>query len=341
MGEVLRDPEVATSRMRTARAAALWPGNTRRTAARPSRLLGSVQLDTSPTGPVWQIRSDPGVRPATVGAVVDRGQDVRAAPVSVTVSTKWTGPADQGQRGAPLTDVATRQRAYGAAATSWPTTPSRRHGSGHQRAGRVAGANVWSRSERHSWARDPPVSGDASREVDGNEALAQWPPADQRSAPLSRGVWRARHVDVVSVAAAFMATDSMSSWMSAFAGTRAVIVFDQQGHGRTPDASRTMSYKQFADDAVALLRALDVERADVMGYSQGGAVGLQLALRHPTLCQQAGPGVGQLSQGRLVPVGVGGHRGSQRQSVCRYGLEKRSSSTPPTTPGRSTPTSIR
>lgn len=82
---------------------------------------------------------------------------------------------------------------------------------------------------------------------------------------------------------AFMATDSMTSWVSAFAGQRTVIVFDQQGHGRTPDTSRTISYEQFADDAAALLRALKVERADVMGYSQGGGVALQLALRHPML----------------------------------------------------------
>ena len=81
----------------------------------------------------------------------------------------------------------------------------------------------------------------------------------------------------------FMSTDSMTSWVSAFAGERTVIVFDQQGHGRTPDTSRTMSYEQFADDAAALLRALNVERAHVMGYSQGGGVALQLALRHPML----------------------------------------------------------
>jgi pimeloyl-ACP methyl ester carboxylesterase len=80
---------------------------------------------------------------------------------------------------------------------------------------------------------------------------------------------------------AFMATDSMASWVSAFAHERAVIVFDQQGHGRTPDASREMSYEQFGDDAAALLRALEVERADVMGYSQGGGVAFQLAIRHP------------------------------------------------------------
>jgi len=62
-----------------------------------------------------------------------------------------------------------------------------------------------------------------------------------------------------------------------------VIVFDQQGHGRTADTPRTMSYEQFGDDAAALLHALEVERADVMGYSQGGGVALQLALRHPEL----------------------------------------------------------
>jgi len=82
---------------------------------------------------------------------------------------------------------------------------------------------------------------------------------------------------------AFMGTDSMKSWVSAFAAQRAVIVFDQQGHGRTPDTSREMSYQQFADDAAALLRALKVECADVMGYSDGGGVVLQLALRHPAL----------------------------------------------------------
>lgn len=82
---------------------------------------------------------------------------------------------------------------------------------------------------------------------------------------------------------AFMAADSMPTWVAAFAERRTVIVFDQQGHGRTPDTSRTMSYEQFGDDAAALLRALKVQRADVLGYSQGGGVALQLAIRHPEL----------------------------------------------------------
>ncbi|MGO4445000.1 alpha/beta fold hydrolase [Mycobacterium sp. 2YAF39] len=82
---------------------------------------------------------------------------------------------------------------------------------------------------------------------------------------------------------AFMATDSMKTWAEAFARERAVIVFDQQGHGRTADTSREMSYAQFGDDAAELLRALEIERVDVMGYSQGGGVALQLAIRHPSL----------------------------------------------------------
>ncbi|MGW0163371.1 alpha/beta fold hydrolase [Mycobacterium sp. NPDC003323] len=82
---------------------------------------------------------------------------------------------------------------------------------------------------------------------------------------------------------AFMAADAMPDWVSAFATSRAVITFDQQGHGHTPDIDRVMSYEQFADDAAALLGELGVARADVMGYSQGGGVALQLAIRHASM----------------------------------------------------------
>ena len=82
---------------------------------------------------------------------------------------------------------------------------------------------------------------------------------------------------------AFLSTESMMQWVAAFVARRPVIVFDQQGHGRTADTTRPMSYEQFGDDAAALLRSLGLEHADVMGYSQGGGVALQLALRHPQL----------------------------------------------------------
>ena len=82
---------------------------------------------------------------------------------------------------------------------------------------------------------------------------------------------------------AFMAADGMPAWVDAFSQDRTVVVFDQQGHGRTPDNARAMSYEQFGDDAAELLRTLGVQRADVMGYSQGGGAALQLAIRHPPL----------------------------------------------------------
>src|SRR5881394_150304 len=94
---------------------------------------------------------------------------------------------------------------------------------------------------------------------------------------------KSKTAPLLLIPGAFLSADSMRPWVAAFAAKRPVIVFDQQGHGRTADTSRKMSYEQFGDDAAALLRALKVERADVMGYSQGGGVALQLALRHPTL----------------------------------------------------------
>jgi len=90
-------------------------------------------------------------------------------------------------------------------------------------------------------------------------------------------------IPLLLIPGAFLSTESMKPWAAAFAGKRPVIVFDQQGHGRTADTPRKMSYPQFGDDAAALLAALKVERADVMGYSQGGGVALQVAVRHPTL----------------------------------------------------------
>ena len=121
---------------------------------------------------------------------------------------------------------------------------------------------------------------------------------------------------------AFMASDSMPSWVSAFAGTRTVIIFDQQGHGRTPDTSREMSYEQFGDDAAALLRALNVERADVMGYSQGGGVALQLAIRHPALVNKLVSLSATYRQDGWYPAVVEGIKGLTAKEFAGSPVEK-------------------
>lgn len=62
-----------------------------------------------------------------------------------------------------------------------------------------------------------------------------------------------------------------------------------------------MSYEQFGDDAAALLQALKVEHADVLGYSQGGGAALQLAIRPLEARQQARLARRDVLQGRLYP----------------------------------------
>lgn len=66
-----------------------------------------------------------------------------------------------------------------------------------------------------------------------------------------------------------------------FAKDRKVIVAEMQGHGRTKDTDREFSYEGMADDVSALLKHLKTDSADVLGYSMGGGVAFQFAVRHP------------------------------------------------------------
>jgi pimeloyl-ACP methyl ester carboxylesterase len=85
---------------------------------------------------------------------------------------------------------------------------------------------------------------------------------------------------------AFMTIGAMGAIVAALAEARQVIAVELQGHGRTADIDRPLSYEQMSDDVAALLRHLGIERADVFGYSMGGGVALQLAMRHPELVQK-------------------------------------------------------
>jgi pimeloyl-ACP methyl ester carboxylesterase len=71
-----------------------------------------------------------------------------------------------------------------------------------------------------------------------------------------------------------------------YAKTRQVIVMELQGHGRTGDIDRPLSTVKMADDVAALLGKLKVPSADVYGYSMGGGVAVQLAIRHPALVKK-------------------------------------------------------
>ena len=74
--------------------------------------------------------------------------------------------------------------------------------------------------------------------------------------------------------------------LPAFAGHRQVITVDLQAHGRTADIDRPLRAEYLADDVAALMGHLGIVKADLLGYSFGGAVALCLATRHPGIVRR-------------------------------------------------------
>ena len=93
---------------------------------------------------------------------------------------------------------------------------------------------------------------------------------------------------VVLLHGAFMnITTNWDGWIGELSKTRRVIAVETQGHGRTADAARDMTYENLADDVAALLEHLKIPKADLIGYSMGGAVAMQTAIRHPDKVRKA------------------------------------------------------
>ncbi|HEX6849560.1 MAG TPA: alpha/beta hydrolase [Chitinophagaceae bacterium] len=72
----------------------------------------------------------------------------------------------------------------------------------------------------------------------------------------------------------------------ALSKTRQVIAMELQGHGRTQDIDRPFSFESMADDVAALLKFLKIDSADIFGYSMGGGVAQQVAIRHPEVVRR-------------------------------------------------------
>jgi pimeloyl-ACP methyl ester carboxylesterase len=87
-----------------------------------------------------------------------------------------------------------------------------------------------------------------------------------------------------------------SRLMPALAATYRVVAVELQGHGHTPDIDRPLCYVQLAGDVATLLDPLELSAVDVVGYSLGGGVGLQLAIARPR------------SVRRLIFFGAAGYR---------------------------------
>lgn len=75
--------------------------------------------------------------------------------------------------------------------------------------------------------------------------------------------------------------DEMEGWIERLAKMRRVIAVEMQGHGRTADTDRQMSFATMGDDIAAVLDGLKIPKADLVGHSFGGACAIRAAIQHP------------------------------------------------------------
>jgi len=86
---------------------------------------------------------------------------------------------------------------------------------------------------------------------------------------------------IVVLHGAYMNIPSMGAIIPMLAKTHRVYALELQGHGRTTDIDRPITYQNLADDVAAFMDAVKLAKADVFGYSMGAGAALQLAIRHP------------------------------------------------------------
>ena len=76
---------------------------------------------------------------------------------------------------------------------------------------------------------------------------------------------------------------SFGKMLPALARERQIIAIEQQAHGHTADIDRPLTYKQMANDTIALLSHIGIERADFFGYSIGAGIAMEIAIEHPSM----------------------------------------------------------
>ena len=64
---------------------------------------------------------------------------------------------------------------------------------------------------------------------------------------------------------------------------RQIIAVEMQAHGHTGDRPADLSFEQDADDVAALLKNFKIDKADFLGFSNGGQTLIEVALRHPEI----------------------------------------------------------
>ncbi|KQN75140.1 alpha/beta hydrolase [Devosia sp. Leaf64] len=86
---------------------------------------------------------------------------------------------------------------------------------------------------------------------------------------------------IVVLHGAYMNIPAMGGIIPALAKTHTVYALEFQGHGRTEDIDRPVTYPNLASDVAAFMDDVGLEKADIFGYSMGAAAALRLAIDHP------------------------------------------------------------
>lgn len=87
--------------------------------------------------------------------------------------------------------------------------------------------------------------------------------------------------DVVLIAGLTDVAEAWQAQLDGLSGRYRLTAFDNRGAGRSPLPEGELTVASMADDTVGLMRALGIERAHIAGFSGGGAVAQEVALRHP------------------------------------------------------------
>lgn len=74
---------------------------------------------------------------------------------------------------------------------------------------------------------------------------------------------------------------SMSSIIPYFSETYRTIILDSRAHGKSIDTGDSLSFEMMADDVASLLDQMKIDSSYIVGWSDGGIIALELAMRHP------------------------------------------------------------
>lgn len=91
---------------------------------------------------------------------------------------------------------------------------------------------------------------------------------------------------IIVLHGSFMTIPMMGEIVGRLAETHRVYALEFQGHGRTTDIERPITYPNLAGDVAAFMEAVGIEKADVFGYSMGAVAGLRLAIDFPEKVDQ-------------------------------------------------------